>query len=287
MFAAAAVTATAFQVRTEPQIREFTSLKVKAVNQETPNVKRVTFELPDRADKIGFQAISAVMLQADVGAAKPMAKPYNPVLNGTPGEFSVCVKRYGETARMGSAVHALQEGDSLDVKFGWRQFAYKANKYEKVGCIAGGTGLTPMLQLIEYAMETPGDKTHFTLVLANKSDEDIICKAQLDAFALKYSDRLKVVYTVEEVKGAAPWGRKGASEALCVKQLGRVTADTVKLHMPDPAEDSFKILVCGPGAMVKAMAGPKQFPKGGAPKQGPLLGLLKECGYTEKNVQKV
>ena len=48
------------------QIRKFTDLEVKAVNQETPDVRRVTFKLPDSSAPLGFSPISAVMLKANI-----------------------------------------------------------------------------------------------------------------------------------------------------------------------------------------------------------------------------
>ena len=122
------------------QIRKFTDLEVKAVKQETPDVRRVTFALPDASAPLGFSPISAVMLKANIpGQDKPLMKPYNPVFHTTPGEFSVCVKKYAN-AKMGTAVHALSPGDRMAVKFGWQQFPYQANTFAKIGCIAGGTG---------------------------------------------------------------------------------------------------------------------------------------------------
>jgi cytochrome-b5 reductase len=58
-----------------------------------------------------------------------------------------------------------------------------------------------MLQLIESIVTNPEDKTQVTLLFANKSDYDIICKSKLDEFVAAHSDQLKVVYTVEEQKG--------------------------------------------------------------------------------------
>jgi NAD(P)H-flavin reductase len=121
------------------QIRQFENLSVKSVIQETPNVKRVVFHLPDKSIPLGFSAISAVMLKADrpEGLEKATMKPYNPVFHSTPGEFSVCVKKY-PNSKMGTVVHALAPGDQLAVKFGWQQFDYQPNKFGKIGMIAGG-----------------------------------------------------------------------------------------------------------------------------------------------------
>lgn len=256
------------------QIRKFTKLEVIKATQETADVKRVTFRLPDGSATLGFSPISAVMIKANIeGSEKPVMKPYNPVFHSTPGEFSVCVKRYPE-GKMGTAVHALSPGDHIDVKFGWQQFDYTPNKFSNIGCIAGGTGVTPMLQLIECIVKNPEDTTQVTLVFANKSDRDIFCMSQLDSLAAAH-DQLTVVYTVEEKTG---WFDQ--------VELGRVSDATIQKHMPAP-EAGTMIFVCGKSGMVKELAGPKIFEKGKSPQQGPLLGVLKSLGFSEANVTKV
>ena len=42
--------------------------------------------------------------------------------------------------------------------------------------IAGGSGLTPMLQVAQEITRNPEDKTEVTLVFANVSEDDILLK---------------------------------------------------------------------------------------------------------------
>ena len=55
--------------------------------------------------------------------------------------------------------------------------------------------------------------------------------------------------------------------------------------MPPPAEDVL-VCVCGPNKMVEVVCGPKVFEQGKAPKQGPVAGFLRDCGYSEEMVYK-
>lgn len=65
----------------------------------------------------------------------------------------------------------------------------------KGGCllvqIAGGSGLTPMLQVIQEIVKNPEDKTEVSFVFANKTEDDIILRDELDELAAKH-DNLKV-----------------------------------------------------------------------------------------------
>jgi len=41
--------------------------------------------------------------------------------------------------------------------------------------IAGGTGITPMLQVLNQILNNPDDHTEVTLLFANLSEDDIFC----------------------------------------------------------------------------------------------------------------
>jgi len=240
---------------------------------ETPDVKKVTFELPDADFPLGLRPISAVMTKAVVNGEEVM-RPYNPISSpDANGTFSLCVKKY-EKAKMGGAIHALREGDEFEVKFGWRQFPYEPNMFKRVNLVAGGTGLTPCLQLIESVVANKSDKTKITLLYGNKTEKDIICKARLDHLAENYPHKFKVHYAVED----AGWFWKGLS--------GKIDSKHIKDVLPPPG-DGVKTFVCGTQGMLTAVCGPKIYPPKGSPQQGPLLGMLKELGYTENDVVKL
>lgn len=54
--------------------------------------------------------------------------------------------------------------------------------------IAGGSGLTPMLQIAQEVVRNPEDKTEVTLVFANKTEDDILLRKELDAMARKHKN---------------------------------------------------------------------------------------------------
>lgn len=53
------------------------------------------------------------------------------------------------------------------------KFKYEANTFDRGLCIAGGSGITPMWQLITHSLELPEDKTKWTLVFSNVTEKDI------------------------------------------------------------------------------------------------------------------
>lgn len=106
--------------------------------------------------------------------------------------------------------------------------------------IAGGTGITPMLQIIRAALKNSLDRTKLSLIYANVSSEDILLKKELDELASQHSHRFKVYYVLNN----PPEGWKGG--------VGFVTKDQIVDHLP-PTDHNIKILMCGPPPMMNAM----------------------------------
>ena len=54
-------------------------------------------------------------------------------------------------------------------------------KKKKIGMVCGGTGITPMLQVIRAVLKNPEDKTELWLLFANQSEDDILLRKELEA----------------------------------------------------------------------------------------------------------
>merc|ERR1719469_535702 len=104
--------------------------------------------------------------------------------------------------------------------------------------MAGGTGLTPMLQVVQAALLDPRDKTTFSLIYANKTVDDILCKDILDNIAAQHPDRFKLTYTLDSPP--PQWKHK----------QGFISVDMIKECLPANTPDTI-ILMCGPPPMVE------------------------------------
>lgn len=211
---------------------------------------------------------SAVVVRAPIGEdGKPVVRPYTPLAGDDKGHFDLLVKKY-EAGKMSKHIHELKLGESLEVKGPIAKIPYQPNKWKKIGMIAGGTGLTPMLQVVHQIVKNPEDKTQVDFVFANIAEEDILLRKELDEMAKKHAN-FRVHYVLEK----PPKGWTG--------DVGYVTENVVKKHMPAPASDSI-VFVCGPPPMVAAISGPK------APDytQGEVDGILKKLNYNKDQVFK-
>eukprot|EP01126_Amoeba_proteus_P015576 TRINITY_DN1702_c0_g2_i10.p1 TRINITY_DN1702_c0_g2~~TRINITY_DN1702_c0_g2_i10.p1 ORF type:complete len:143 (+),score=24.26 TRINITY_DN1702_c0_g2_i10:616-1044(+) len=137
-----------------------------------------------------------------------------------------------------------------------------------IGMIAGGSGITPMLQVIHEIIKNPDDHTQVSLIFGNRTSSDILMKDLLDNIT-KQHPNIKVHYIIDNPERG--W----------TADVGFVDESVVKKYMPPP-DSSNLILVCGPPPMVNLVSGPKtpDF------KQGELKGVLKNCGYDASQVFK-
>ncbi|KAI1792041.1 cytochrome-b5 reductase [Ganoderma leucocontextum] len=259
----------------DPQ--SFLDFKLKKVERYNHNTAKYIFELPpDTASLLPIAACVVVKSASDSSTplldsnGNPVIRPYTPVSpSDHPGELSFLIKHYDQ-GNMSKYIHHLNIGDKLAIKGPIPKFEYKINQFDQVGMIAGGSGIAPMYQILDYALKDPSNNTRFTLLFANVSDKDILLKEEFDALQKKYPKTFNVIYTVD--KAEADW--KGLT--------GYVNKELVEKHIPPPnLGEKTKVFICGPPGQVAALAGKKD-----GMKQGALSGLLKELGYTEDQVFK-
>ncbi|ORX92399.1 putative NADH-cytochrome b5 reductase [Basidiobolus meristosporus CBS 931.73] len=248
------------------QFIDFKLLEVEEINH---NTKLFRFELPE-GETLGMSVASCVITKVPKAGGKGVIiRPYTPTSDDdTVGHFDMIIKKY-PNGPMSEHIHNMKPGDTLAVKGPFPKYTYKPNTLSHIGMIAGGTGITPMLQVIRKVFKNPEDKTKITLVFANVNEDDILLRDELDKLAMEHPEQFKLYYTLDN----AP---KGWTQG-----QGRVNAEVVKDFMPKPAEDTM-VFVCGPDPMVASLSGAKNPDKS----QGALGGILKELGYTESNVYK-
>jgi len=100
-------------------------------------------------------------------------RPYRPSsLPGTAGLFDLNVKRY-ETGVISKYLHNQSVGNTV-LMIGPRQGGHWVDGMaKKVGVVAAGTGITPMISIIRWILTKRLDAELF-LVFANKTEGDII-----------------------------------------------------------------------------------------------------------------
>ena len=170
---------------------------------------------------------------------------------------------------MSTHLHSMEPDQRLSMKGPIPKYPLSENQHKHIGLIAGGTGITPMWQLIHHVFANPNDQTQITLVFANQTEDDILLKKELQELENRYPRRFRAFYALD--KPAPSWG--GHS--------GFIDKTILKTVLPEPKEENIKLFICGPPPMYKAVSGAKA-----GMKQGELSGILKELGYSEDQVFK-
>lgn len=113
----------------------------------------------------------------------------------------------------------------------------------RFGMIAGGTGITPMLQVMNAVLrDEPDSSITVSLLYANQSEDDILVREELEDAVARYGGRFKLHYTVDRPPEGGGWKYS----------TGFLTKEMIQAHLPAPAADgSTQILMCGPPPMVK------------------------------------
>lgn len=107
--------------------------------------------------------------------------------------------------------------------------------------IAGGTGITPVMQIAAEILRNPEDKTIISLVFGAREEGDILCRSTLDKWAKEHPDRFKVRYILSD--NAPPgWKESGHSVGFVSKELFE--------EVLYPAGQNVYNLMCGPPIML-------------------------------------
>ncbi|KAJ3509386.1 hypothetical protein NLJ89_g5247 [Agrocybe chaxingu] len=238
-------------------------------------IRSFVFELPNNEASLIPVASCLVVKSSDPGGlvdakGNPIIRPYTPISPpDAPGELTLLIKRY-ETGNMSRYIFGLKEGDTLAIKGPITKLPYQANEFDEIALIGGGSGITPLYQVLTHALSDKKNKTKFKLLYSNVTEKDILLREQLDALREKYPNNLDIVYLLDQPSE----GWKGP--------VGYISADIIKQHVsPASLKEKVKVFVCGPPPQVAAIAGKKN-----GMKQGDLGGILKELGYTEDQVFK-
>ncbi|KAG2350566.1 NADH-cytochrome b5 reductase [Suillus weaverae] len=220
-----------------PQVWQEFSLKEKIVI--SPNTAIYRFALPHPQDVLGLPIGQHISVSTEING-KDVMRSYTPTSSDDDlGHFDLLIKSY-EKGNISRYVSLLKIGDKVRIRGPKGAFKYTPILSREIGMIAGGTGITPMLQIVRAALKNPEDKTRLSLIYANVNLEDILLKKELDALASAHPKRFQVYYVLNN----PPQGWNGGT--------GFVSKDQIEKHMPSSNHD-IKVLMCGPPPMITAM----------------------------------
>lgn len=152
------------------------------------------------------------------------------------GFFDILVKSYKDGS-VSKAFASLNQGQTVKFKGPVGRMSYKNNMASEIGMIAGGSGITPILQVLSYITTTPEDTTRINLLFANEYENDILLRDEIDELA-----RIYPFFDVHYTLTHPPENWDG--------DVGYVTKEMIEKYLPPPTKTS-KIFISGPLEMKK------------------------------------
>jgi len=236
-------------------------LKMIDKQELSPDTRRYRFALPSTEHILGLPVGQHIYLTARIDG-QLVIRPYTPVSSDDDkGFMDLVVKvyfknthpKFPEGGKMSQYLEAMDIGDYIDVRgpsgllqyAGRGEFKIKADKKSeavsrkasKIGMIAGGTGITPMLQLIRQVFKDPADKSELWLIFANQTEADILLRDELEEVKAEHPERFHLWYTLDR------------PEENWQYSSGFINDEMIKEHMPPPGDDTL-VFMCGPPPMI-------------------------------------
>jgi len=230
----------------------------KALSHDT---RLFRFALPSDNHVLGLPTGQHIHLSARVNE-QLVVRPYTPVSSDDDvGHMDLVIKvyfrnvhpKFPDGGKLTQYLNDLPLGHTIDcrgpsgrlVYNGRGEFAIKADKkseavlvnVKKVNMVAGGSGITPMLQIVKHVFKDSGDDLELSLLFANQTEEDILCREDLEKIRAEQPKRFKLWYTLDR----PPTDWKYSS--------GFVSADMLKEQFFPPSSDTL-VLMCGPPPMI-------------------------------------
>lgn len=199
-------------------------------------------------------------------AGTEVVKPYTPLLPFLPLDFKepfcqdgvhiyLMIKIYS-CGLFTQALDHLQIGDDISVSNPEGNFKKsQVEAVEDLFLLAAGTGFTPMVKLLNFALTKVDCLRTVKLIFFNKKEDDILWRNQLEQLALR-DERFEVQFILSEP--AEDW----------VGKRGKISSALLSECMKRSKKDS-KVLIC--------ICGPTPFTEQG-------IQYLQDLGYSQEEM---
>ena len=188
-------------------------------------------------------------------------RSYTPISEGTnKGTLDVLVKIYFDTierpgGKMTKALDAIPLGHFVDFKGPIGKFEYLGKGRCEIGgrpraikkfiMICGGSGITPIFQVLRAVLKDAEDPTTCLVLDGNRLEEDILCREDMDVLLVGNENRCRLIHALTKPSDSWTGFRGRVGKELLEKEIGTCAAKN--------GEEL--VLICGPEALEKSVYG--------------------------------
>lgn len=208
------------------------------------------FELKSQSTILGLPIGNHIMVKyEDKSIEHPIMRAYTPITNDSDkGYFELLIKIYSDGEMTQKLMNNVSINDYVQCKGPLGAINYHEpsqlkiteglNKYRslnvtKIGMLAGGTGITPMYQVIKYINQNKGnDSTKISLIFSNKTEKDILLKDELNEI-VETNENIKIHFSISSTDG-------------------HIDLEMIQNNLFPPSQD-VAIMYCGPTGFNKTM----------------------------------
>jgi len=245
------------------QAKRWTSVILTGRDKISEDTFRYSFEYQDKSKKLGLGTCQHIQFGLHM-TDKMLVRQYTPtrpiLQDEDDGTFELVLKTYfpDENQPGGAFSVMLSEldiGEEVQVSGPSGEIMYEENgnfniegkevTFARVNLILGGSGITPGYQLLNRILRTKGDKTEIRVVDANKTEEDILLREEMDELQKNHPQQIKITHVLSHPKDEKSW--KG--------EHGHVNEEIIKKVCFEPDEKTACFL-CGPPTMIQKAAVP-------------------------------
>lgn len=247
-----------------------------------------------------------------------VAKSYTPIkVNDNTIELIIKIYKDGTVSEF---LYNLSIGDFVDVVGFYEKKPFIINEHRNILMIAGGSGVAPMIQILQRVLPDRENKTKFTLLFLNRTKEDVFIDEGLAIVDLnhkidlketinglyyrmdnleKENDKIDLKEKLEssEIENSSQAYKNKENPIQTFKSNENLKIINFITREINPDGGGFKIdhlknivdsidfdyiYVCGPPGMMESVCGTKTKDK----QQGELRGMLKDLGFNSDKVYK-
>ena len=220
----------------------FHKLSIKNYIQETANAVSIVFDVPESLKtSFSYKAGQYITLKATVNGNE-IRRAYSICSAPESGELKVAIKAVENGVFSTYATSQLKVGDLIEVHEPEGKFMLEPTKSNNYLGIAAGSGITPVLSMIKAVLQQEPSSS-FTLIYGNKSSDETMFKAELDALSVSYDTRFNLHYV---------FSRQNEEGSL----FGRIDKGHTNYFIKNIYKNwSFKTaFLCGPEEMIKTVS---------------------------------